>query len=130
MPRHRARDCDKGMLSLQIVTERLLTGARDTGSQPVRIENGGWIDDMHRGAVGNHGPPPSHARQCQTAKTLVDRDLKDRRRRVDRAVNRPHALAVPAAADTIGAFAAIPCRGIGCLVEPPCDQLGTAERNR
>ncbi|SCB61613.1 hypothetical protein GA0061105_12057 [Rhizobium aethiopicum] len=60
-------------------------------------------------------------------KPLVNRDLKDRRRRIERAVDGANALAVPAAAYAISAFAAIPCRRVDSLIEPPYHQLGPAE---
>jgi hypothetical protein len=130
MTGHRAWNCEKTMLSQQVVAECLLAGARDTGPQPVRIGNGDWIDDMHRGGVGDDSRRQDMWDRVECAESLVDRDLKDRRRRVDGAVDRPHAFAVPSTADTISAFTAIPCRCISGLVEPPCDQFGTPERNR
>ncbi len=60
---------------------------------------------------------------------LVDRNFKDRRRGIERAVDRVNPLAVPAAANPIGAFPAIPCRRMDNLIEPPRDQFGPAERD-
>ena len=60
--------------------------------------------------------------------TLVDGDFEDRRRWIERAIDRVAALAVPATTDAIGAFAAVPGRSEGHHVEKPHQQVAASER--
>ena len=85
---------------------------------------------MDMGGVGNDGRRYHVGDRIECPESLVHRRLKDRRRWIERAVDRPHALAVPASANPIGAFATIPCRRMDGLIEPPCHKLDSAERNR
>jgi len=67
-----------------------------------------------------------HGIQCVEA--LVDRDLQNRRRGIDRTIDRPDASAVSTAADAVGAFATVPGRTELNQVEAPRHKLRAAEQ--
>lgn len=130
MPRDRARDRNETMLSKQIVSEDLLSGAGNARAQPVGIGHVSRIDNMDIASIGNDSCRHPVRHGVERPEPVVDRDFKDRRRGIERAVDRANPLAVPAAANPIGAFSAIPSRRMDSLIEPPRDQLGPAERDR
>jgi hypothetical protein len=56
-------------------------------------------------------------------KAAVRGDLQDGGRRVERAINRSHAFAVPTAAEPEGTLAAVPGAAEFCVVKPPGHQF-------
>lgn len=124
-----ARDRDEAVLPKQVVPEGLLTRSGDAWVQPVRVGYACWIDDMDNGGIGDDGCRHHMRDRIERPKPLVHRNLEDCRRWIERAVDRANPLAVPASSNPICAFPAIPCRRMDGLIEPPCDQLGPAERN-
>ena len=130
MRRYGTRDHNETVLCEQGITECLLAGARDTRPQPVWVRDGCRIDD-----VNARGRDDSQRRQgvrdhVQRSEALVDSDLEDGGRRVDRAIHRPDAVAVPTAARAVGAFASVPTVPMLPLVETPCHKLAAAEQRR
>lgn len=91
MRRNRARDQHETVCAECLVPECLLSWARNARPQPVRVRHIVRTDDMDGSWIG----------------ALMDRDLQGRRSRIQRALDRTGAVAVPAAADPIGALAAI-----------------------
>jgi hypothetical protein len=115
----------------KIVAESLLTGAWDSGMQPVGVRHGAGFDDMNRTRRRNDQRRGHHVRdRVERSETLVDGHLEDRGRRVEGAVDGADALAVPAAAIAECAFAAVPGGCVDAEVETPDHQLGAAERRR
>lgn len=130
MGRHRAGDRDQRVLREQIVAEGLLSGGRAGGSEPSGVGHGGGVDDVDPGRVGDRDRGHHMRHRVEGGEAGVHGDLDDRGRRVERAIDRAHALAVPAAAGAEGAFAAVPVVAETRPVQPPGDQLARAERRR
>jgi len=89
----------------------------------------GWtmwmLDGSRTVAAGQH-----MGNSVQGRKSLVNRDLQNRRRRIERGVNRSHAAAVPTTTGAECPLAAVPDRSEDCLIQTPRYQLASAERWR
>src|SRR5690606_17642056 len=97
--------------SQELVAEGLLARAGNARAQPVAIGHRLRIDDVDIAGIGDDGSRHAMRYRVERPKPLVDRDFENGRRGIERAVDRARAPAVPAAADAIGPFAAIPGRG-------------------
>ena len=130
MRRYGAGDHNEAILGEQSVPECLLSGAGDSRPQPVwiwdrcRIDdvNARWRDDSHRRqGVRN---------RVQRSEAIVDGDLEDGRRRIDRAIHCPDPPAVPAPTCPIGTFTAVPGIPVSPLIQTPCHKLAATEWRR
>lgn len=83
MRRDRARDRDESMASKQIIPIGLLSRAGNARACPVGIGHVFRIDDIDIASVGDGCGRHCMRHSVQRPKTLVNRDLKDRRRRVE-----------------------------------------------
>ena len=130
MGRDDARDRNERVPAKQRVAKDLLSRTRNAWPQPVWVRhlarvhdmNPRWIDHCQRRQDMRHG--------VERFETRVHRDLEDRRRRIDRAVDRAQAPAVPAAPGEIGALTAVPARTESRLIQPPRYQFGAAQARR
>lgn len=121
---------DEIMAGQQCVTKCLLPGAGYARVKPIRVGDVLRPNDVNlRSGVdfyrGQHMRYP-----IQRRKALVDRHLQDRSRRIKRAIDRANAPAVPAAAEPEGALAGVPSGRERFLIEPPGNQLATAQGRR
>lgn len=124
---NRARNDHEFVLSEECIAESLLTGARDSRPEPIGIWDRCRIDDMAGGGLGNRRRGQNMRHGIQRVEALVDRDLQNRRRGVDRTIDRADPSAVPTAAYAVGAFATIPGRPELNQVKAPCHKFRAAK---
>lgn len=92
----------------------LLSGAGNSGPQPVRIRQRCRIDDMDAGGVGNRHRHQNVSNRIERAKALLNDNFEDGGCRIDRAAYRADTLAVPAPAVAKRAFRLVHSRKAVC----------------
>jgi hypothetical protein len=126
--RYRARNEQELVLVQQFISERLLTGAGNAGSQPVWVGNGRGLDNVHIRRLGYVYGGQDMRNGIQRPKSRVSRYLENRRGGIDRAVYRPDAFAIPPSSDPIRSFAVVPGPGERRAIQPPRYELAPTQQ--
>lgn len=120
---HRTWNDDELVLGHKCITERLLSCAWNSGSQPVGVGNVGRLYHMDAGPVFDVKCGQNMWQRIERFETFVNCDFEDRSRGIDGAINDTNTFAIPSAAEMESALAAIPARCEARLIEAPSDKL-------
>lgn len=130
MGRHHTRYHDEGMPLQQMVSECLLTDARDPWMKPVRIWDFGRFDHTDLIEIDDSRRREDVSDGIEGLEGLVDRDFQDRGGGIDGGVDGSDPSRIPAAADTIAAFATVPGRAEHGLIQSPQHESARPQRGR
>lgn len=124
---HGAWNENKDVAGQKVIAESLLAGARNPGPKPVRIGHGRRLHDMDVGRIDNGQRGQQMWNRVEGPKPFVYGDFEYGGRRIDGAIDRANAFAVPAPPDAIGAFAAVPRCPESLMIQTPRDELARAK---
>lgn len=125
--RYHAWDHDEFVPGQERITERLLTRAGDSRSQPIGVRNVGSANDLNVGHIGDMERGQDVRQRVERLEAFVNRHFEDRRRWIERAIDDANASAVPPAADLECAFATIPGRRKAPLIKAPGNELAASQ---
>ena len=89
----RARDRHEAVVSKKLVAKRLLACARNSWPQPIGVRNGVAFHDVDLCNIGNPRSGDHVGDSIEDLETLVNGDLQDSGRRIERAVDGANAFA-------------------------------------
>jgi len=98
MDLHGAGHQDELVSAKQIVSKCLLARSRNARPKPVWVPNSRRVHDVDGGKINNNHRRQHVWHRVERFEALMNRNLQDRSRRIDRAVNRRDAPAIPASA--------------------------------
>lgn len=122
-----ARDNQPQMLGKQPVPMRLLTSTRLPGKEPVWVRQIVRSDHVQALRLSDSCMREHVRHRVESPERLVDRNLKDGGRGVERGIDDAPAARVPTPTDEKAALAATPGLGMARVVESPEDNLAIAE---
>ena len=85
---------------------------------------------MDHPGVGNEDFRQDVGHHVQGLETLVYSHFQNRRRGIKCTIDCTSSATAPSTADPVGPFAAVPGRGMSCLIQTPGNQITPAKRAR